>query len=931
MGTAADTAAAIPSTAPTPDLFHQAVEALWPNGEPALALTYESEAGGRAAVVDLRQVQDPTRDLWQFITWTTPTWIRDLVHAGALPLPYVEMAPGAAAAWRRKIQSGYKLPTGQVATQDAEVWDHNHPFIVVEIDYLLCQQGDNAQMKAAQRQAIATALQEGRFPFTVLIDSGGKSVHAVIRLADSVPAIMQAREPGGTHDRLREALWTALGNFDTGVYDLGGKYKLVRAPGALRDGTTPQTILAVNPQPVTYQSLLDWAHGQAFPEVAAEMAGRPPCKRPEMQPWRLREGYKLALRGPWAKGGRGSRWFQVAREIAASGNAGIRPDGSASFLWWFSTVAVQLLSGGWFWSQDQADQDTQKERRFTFTEAKQAKAEKDQYEQERGQIPEIKALAHASLERQQEMAVTLTPPDVKVSKGKKGGGGGDGEAKAEERNALIVSTLLTEHYPNRSLMKLSPQHGGEYMAYDGRRWVVCDVETLIGKCLRIYGFGLTERQAKDAVSHIASIVKWDGPFPEPRDAVVFTNGTLYFTDEEGRPEVCFMEDHFDMYDYVTTYIPRVYKPGKTCPKFLAWLERAHPDASVRAVLQEFVGTILVPDNRFNVFALNYGLGGNGKSTFLNIIEAMIGKENRGAISLAQLGDPFHIGYVYDKLLLYDDDVSRTVLKSNGGANCGDVLKQITGNATVSAQKKFGPIHDVLVRGSIFLNCNQKPHWATTPDAGFWRRLLIFPWEVTFIGEEQANYSKSLMGELDGVLCWALEGLKRLVARQGMNMDSKTTMLRGFTRSERMLQEVEDFQAEADPLKLFVQSYLVESQDKHSWYSLRGVFDAYKAYCHDNDIIHVPQFHTFSSRLANLRSSCKFLSVKRPRASEKNERPLDLPVITDPTGRYNYSYCGFTCTHPAFKRPVVLTQPNSMAPQAVIFAQPPPLRIVGAPA
>jgi phage/plasmid-associated DNA primase len=304
---------------------------------------------------------------------------------------------------------------------------------------------------------------------------------------------------------------------------------------------------------------------------------------------------------------------------------------------------------------------------------------------------------------------------------------------------------------------------------------------------------------------------------------------------------------------------------------------------------------------------------------------MIGAANKGTINLSMLSDPFHLGYHYDKLLLYDDDVSRAVLRTAGGGNSGDTLKAITGNVCVPVQKKFGPIHDALVRGTIFLNCNQKPHWATSPDGGYWRRLLIFPWDTCFEGNEQANYVITFRDELAGVTTWAVEGLKRLMSRQGKQL-GKDTMLRGFTRSDRMIQEVEDFQAEADPLKMFVQSYLVESQDKHSWYSLLGIYNAYLVYCTENHIQMTPSFQHFASRLANLKSSIKFINVGRPRANRPENRPLDMPLLSNPDSRYNYAYSGLTCTHPSFKRPVAMSA-TPVVQGTTVCHNPPALRVV----
>jgi P4 family phage/plasmid primase-like protien len=909
------------------DLFRPCVEALWPNGEPALVLTYEGEAGAtRAAVVDMRQVQNPAAGLWQFITWTVPTWVRDQVHAGQMVLPHVENDPTTAHAMRRKVQSGFALPTGQRATVETLVWNDFHPFVVLEIDYLLCEKGDPAEVKAVQRQAIAAALQESRFPYTVLIDSGGKSVHAVIRLADSVPVIMQAREPNGLHDRLQEALWVALGEFDRGVYDQGGKYKLVRAPGALRTGNIPQTILAVNPEPVTYQRLAQWAEAQMFPEVAADLASRPPIKNPALQPWRLRSGFKTALRTPWVKGGRGTQWWQVVKEMTTSGNIGLRGDGTASFLWWFASMATQHLSGGWFFSQTAEDQDPQKERRYTIADAQQFRREKEGWERQNGKPVEIKALGAASHQAQQSLAVIApAPSSTPTKKRRERGDGEEGRQRTSDRHPEFIEAFLTQIHPNGTLKKRLSELGGDWMKFDGRYWKKYPEERVKGDVLRVLGPTATTKERGDLFMHISDIAclhldEW----PEATDGIVFKNGTLYFTAEDGETsDFCFLENHFDMTDYITTYINRNYSPTAKCPVFMDWLSTVQADPEVQMVLQEVTGVIFVPDNRFNVFILHCGDGGNGKSTYIRTVKNIIGKDNYAAINLGKLDDVFSLGYCQDKLLLYDDEVGRSSFKP--GSNPGDTLKKISGNEPVEMQKKYGAVHTELMHGTVVLNCNQKPHWATSPDSGFWRRILIIPWDANLENKEIISFYKRFRLELDGILAWAMEGLKRLMERQGKSGDN--LMKRGFTKAARLVQEVEDFQAESDPIKMFAQSYLMESQDKYSWWSLTGIWSAYKAYCAENDI-HLlnTNYHHFARRLASMKALRPFMEINRPYANKQENRPLDMPLLIDPKARYNHSYRGFTCTHPAFKRPIVMAATPVVQGNTVCH-NPPALRVV----
>ncbi len=71
----------------------------------------------------------------------------------------------------------------------------------------------------------------------------------------------------------------------------------------------------------------------------------------------------------------------------------------------------------------------------------------------------------------------------------------------------------------------------------------------------------------------------------------------------------------------------LWNPEAQCPKFLKILEEALPQEDDRKTLQEFAGTILLQDMRYQKVLVLFGEGGNGKTTILNILMGVIGKEN----------------------------------------------------------------------------------------------------------------------------------------------------------------------------------------------------------------------------------------------------------------------------------------------------------------
>ncbi len=249
----------------------------------------------------------------------------------------------------------------------------------------------------------------------------------------------------------------------------------------------------------------------------------------------------------------------------------------------------------------------------------------------------------------------------------------------------------------------------------------------------------------------------------PSSTVLFANGAANVESaiqRQGELELLELTPHY----FSTTKLPFDFNAGAQCPLWLDTLADIFPqsgEGDMRIpVLQEYFGYSLI---RWP-FALHKALilvggGSNGKSTVLEILEAMIGKLNVSYVGLDRFGNRFDIATMHHKLL----NVMRDMPRMSKAAE--DVLKLLISNEPVQAEEKFLSPFEFRYGGKLVFATNHLPRFSDPTD-GFWRRWLIMPFLVSFQGRaEDKNRVRRLMEELPGISNWALTGARRLYQQQ----------------------------------------------------------------------------------------------------------------------------------------------------------------------
>lgn len=202
---------------------------------------------------------------------------------------------------------------------------------------------------------------------------------------------------------------------------------------------------------------------------------------------------------------------------------------------------------------------------------------------------------------------------------------------------------------------------------------------------------------------------------QDKEKINFLNGTLNL--KTGR-----LEQHLYS-DYFRYVLPYPYNPSAMCQMFMKYLDRVLPDKDAQKVLAEYIGWIFTPLKLEKCLFL-YGSGKNGKSVFVDIVEALLGKENISHESLSDMcgenGDRSRAN-LSGKLLNTCSDVAPNAFS-------GDIFKRIASGEPISTRQLYKDVATLTDYAKMLFCLNELPK-TNDKSNGYFRRFLIVPFKV----------------------------------------------------------------------------------------------------------------------------------------------------------------------------------------------------------
>lgn len=268
------------------------------------------------------------------------------------------------------------------------------------------------------------------------------------------------------------------------------------------------------------------------------------------------------------------------------------------------------------------------------------------------------------------------------------------------------------------------------------------------------------------------------------------------------------------------------------------------DKSIRALLEESIGYSFYRRNEMSKSFFLTGQGSNGKSTFIDILNNVVGEHNKSSLGLEELDERFSIATLANKLINTGDDISDEFWTGRSTAN---FRKLVSGNE-VKAEFKGQDAFFMKPYAKFFFSANALPRIRSKGFEAIKRRLVIIPFNAKF-SKSDPDYDPYIIYKLRTeeamkyVIRIGIEGLKRVLTD-------------GFTTSEKVEKEIEDYELENNPIMLWVQEFTLEKIVNQP---TKNIHKAYRMFCVENGFSEMT-LSTFSKELSRRYG----LNVKRVR-------------------------------------------------------------------
>ena len=274
-----------------------------------------------------------------------------------------------------------------------------------------------------------------------------------------------------------------------------------------------------------------------------------------------------------------------------------------------------------------------------------------------------------------------------------------------------------------------------------------------------------------------------------------------------------LEDH-DRNDLLTKLAPVEYDKDAKCPTWDAFLNQImQGKTELIDFLYRFLGYSLTGDVSEQVLAFLYGTGSNGKTTFLNTIQSIMGDYAKQAppelLLSAKNKHPTGVADLMGTRFVSSSEVDK------GRSFAESLVKQLTGGDRIRARRmrqdffEFDPTH------KLWIAANYRPIIKGNDDA-IWRRIHLVPFTVTIpAGKRDGHLPLKLMKEASGILNRLIEGC------MAWQQD-------GLKPTNEVVTATEDYRHTMDVMRDFFDDCC--TQKEGLWVTKEAFFESYCEWC-----------------------------------------------------------------------------------------------------
>jgi P4 family phage/plasmid primase-like protien len=224
---------------------------------------------------------------------------------------------------------------------------------------------------------------------------------------------------------------------------------------------------------------------------------------------------------------------------------------------------------------------------------------------------------------------------------------------------------------------------------------------------------------------------------------------------------------------VTKCAPVLFDSKAKCNRWIEYLDQVQPNEKTRQFLQRLAGSLLTglqPEQSLIFFV---GVGGNGKSVFVRVFHDLLGpqyafKARKQLLFIPDRRTGEHAAQPND---IADIAGARLITcNEQVGKHWNfEFIKDYTGGELQHGRQLYHPGKNFKATGKILVSANEEPTLDEFDEA-VRRRFVCVPWNVIVPEKQRVAplelYVSSLLrdGGASGILNWAIDGLRDLIAR-----------------------------------------------------------------------------------------------------------------------------------------------------------------------
>lgn len=239
-------------------------------------------------------------------------------------------------------------------------------------------------------------------------------------------------------------------------------------------------------------------------------------------------------------------------------------------------------------------------------------------------------------------------------------------------------------------------------------------------------------------------------------------------------------------DINTIYIPYKYNADPMySPRIDEFMkEICDGDIIKMQFLYQIAGYTLLKRNMFEKFFVFQGDGGTGKSTYMNLIQKMVGGDmNTSHVGLAEFDKDYYLATTLSKLLNIDDDVVDGKTLENTGR-----FKSIISGNVISVRQIYQPVIQFAPYITCMFSCNKLPR-IVDKTSGLYRRLVLIELNHKVKRPDPLFMLKITESDMEYFLYKAVEGIKIALEEGHFRIStSEQELLRKFKCRQSPLNE-----------------------------------------------------------------------------------------------------------------------------------------------